>query len=158
MRTITYAEVVAAGEKAVKERPVGFRYDDLIKDTPRPRVVATYEAQMKEEGEHPIVPLGTLDCEYMIALEDGTKKPGCIVGVILSDLGVDSDILAEIDESMDPVIGEAGEDVLSQHDVYLDPPAMEYLRVAQARQDRQATWADAHREGVEYVEKRFPNT
>lgn len=160
MRTITLAEVVTAGEKAVKERPAGFRYDDLLNDTnPRLCAVETYEDHMREEfPEQEIVPLKTFDCEYLVKYEDGTDKPGCIVGVILSDLGVDHDILAEIDKATDPVIAESGEMVLSDHDIYLDPAALCYLRAAQVRQDRQVTWAVAHAEAVAEAEKRFPNT
>lgn len=159
MRTITLAEVVTAGQKAVKERPLGFRYDDLLNDTnPRLRAVETYEDHMREEfPEDEIVPLKTFDCEYLVKYEDGTQKPGCIVGVILSDLGVDHDILAEIDHATDPVIDESGEMVLSDHDIYLDPAALCYLRAAQVRQDRQATWAEAHAEAFTEVKKRFLN-
>ncbi len=79
-----------------------------------------------------------LACRYLV-----NGEPSCIVGQVLSFLGVPIGVLHTMDCSTDPQIGSGGMLVLRQAGVTLDRVAAAILIQAQSTQDGGDTWGRA---------------
>lgn len=91
---------------------------------------------------------------------DGT--PGCIVGQVLSFKGVTLETFinwaetyrAESDHTYAPNLNTSGvTDLVDYHFIDADNQTLEYLALAQSRQDTGATWGQALRRAEQYVEE-----
>lgn len=148
MMRLTFKDVSEAGEKAVEAKPHGFRYKDLL--LAEEPALATVSTALTVGSPRPV----SLLCHYTLLWEDNVLRPGCLVGVILADLGVDTDVLETMDTAVDQVIDEDGVTILESYDIFLTERALAYLKAAQMSQDDLEPWEVAHQAGLAEVGKK----
>ena len=79
-----------------------------------------------------------LACQYQVDM-----VPSCIVGSVLAHLGVDIDVLHQMDCTLNPMFNADGYELLEASGITMDRLAFGMLSRAQARQDRSNPWGHA---------------
>jgi hypothetical protein len=80
----------------------------------------------------------TSGCKYV-----ASAVPECIVGRVLHRMGVEIEVLRQMDADDEPVIETGGSAILSHHEVSMDHRARTLLATAQSLQDKGKDWGEA---------------